>query len=479
MSKKTESPLDFELHNACRVGDPVWVQRVLDSGRVHVDCQHDEDQLTPLMVAIMCRRRDCIQVLIAEGADPNVAKENGLTAIMLASQIGLEDVVRDLVRLGANVDATNQEGGTALMCAAQWGWLHIVEALIEAKCNIHQAMKDGTTALFLAAQAGHDKILSLLITECLKRNRDLGIFIGAPRQDGSSPLFIACQLGHVESVRILLENGAEVDQSRLVSLNIVIIMIQDANFLVMRAWKSYSSDFSALLLIQSQSISVNMSKISSHRDCVVFNYKLCTQLPPSPPFGKETETLSNGRNGESCLHAAALSGSSALIEFLLAYNDDQVDPNLSNSEGRTPMDLAIQAGNFAIVELLKKHTNTSLSATCSSSSSSTSSLSPSMSCLKRSSNSTLEDGTTEKSTPKQHVRFDLQKIDQDGTRVDHHLGSVVRVHCRMVSSDDLRRQSQSPVRFVWKNSPLRQARSQEPASVEINSADCCSAVLTH
>ncbi|TRY61947.1 hypothetical protein TCAL_09138 [Tigriopus californicus] len=431
MSKKTESPLDFELHNACRVGDPVWVQRVLDSGRVHVDCQHDEDQLTPLMVAIMCRRRDCIQVLIAEGADPNVAKENGLTAIMLASQIGLEDVVRDLVRLGANVDATNQEGGTALMCAAQWGWLHIVEALIEAKCNIHQAMKDGTTALFLAAQAGHDKILSLLITECLKRNRDLGIFIGAPRQDGSSPLFIACQLGHVESVRILLENGAEVDQSRL----------DDATPLFKACHKGHLQIVQELLKYQAK---VGM-------------------LP----------------NGESCLHAAALSGSSALIEFLLAYNDDQVDPNLSNSEGRTPMDLAIQAGNFAIVELLKKHTNTSLSATCSSSSSSTSSLSPSMSCLKRSSNSTLEDGTTEKSTPKQHVRFDLQKIDQDGTRVDHHLGSVVRVHCRMVSSDDLRRQSQSPVRFVWKNSPLRQARSQEPASVEINSADCCSAVLTH
>ncbi len=37
MSFKAESPLDFDLHKACRAGDATWAKKILDTGRVHVD----------------------------------------------------------------------------------------------------------------------------------------------------------------------------------------------------------------------------------------------------------------------------------------------------------------------------------------------------------------------------------------------------------------------------------------------------------
>ena len=38
---QTESPLDFELHLAVRLNDAHRIQMILDSGRVHVDCQDE------------------------------------------------------------------------------------------------------------------------------------------------------------------------------------------------------------------------------------------------------------------------------------------------------------------------------------------------------------------------------------------------------------------------------------------------------
>ena len=77
--------------------------------------------------------------------------------------------------------------------------------------------QDGTTALFLAAQSGFPSIVNLLISACRQRHRSVGILEAAPRKDGASPLFIAAQMGNIECVKILLENGSEVDQSRIVS----------------------------------------------------------------------------------------------------------------------------------------------------------------------------------------------------------------------------------------------------------------------
>ena len=57
-------------------------------------------------------------------------------------------------------------------------------------------------------------------------SRDTRILVAAPRKDGACPLFIAAQSGYAECARLLLEAGAEVDQTRLVRYSTESIAIQ-------------------------------------------------------------------------------------------------------------------------------------------------------------------------------------------------------------------------------------------------------------
>ncbi len=61
------------------------------------------------------------------------------------------------------------------------------------------------------------------------------------------------------------------------------------------------------------------------------------------------------QNGETCLHAAALSGVPAVVDALLSLGPHGVDPNALNGEGKTPIELAKSAGHEKIVEMLRSY----------------------------------------------------------------------------------------------------------------------------
>lgn len=54
------------------------------------------------------------------------------------------------------------------------------------------------------------------------------------------------------------------------------------------------------------------------------------------------------QNGETCLHAAAISGNPQLVELLL---DSKADPLLANVGGQTPLDLLIMFINYGNISL--------------------------------------------------------------------------------------------------------------------------------
>lgn len=68
-----ESPSDVQLHLAALRGNEVQLKRILDSGKVHVDCQ-DEDGTTPLILAAAGGHMPCILELLEQGADVNAKR---------------------------------------------------------------------------------------------------------------------------------------------------------------------------------------------------------------------------------------------------------------------------------------------------------------------------------------------------------------------------------------------------------------------
>ncbi len=70
----------------------------------------DSFELTPLMVASNLGLNQTVELLIAEGADPNIVDENGWSSLFFASAQGNLEIVKTLVRNGAKVKALDNEG---------------------------------------------------------------------------------------------------------------------------------------------------------------------------------------------------------------------------------------------------------------------------------------------------------------------------------------------------------------------------------
>ncbi|XP_077281628.1 uncharacterized protein LOC143908142 isoform X2 [Temnothorax americanus] len=291
--EKKESPWDVELHLSAARGDAKRLRILLDSGRVHVDCK-DKDGTTPLILAAAGGHIDAVTELLHQGADPNAKRLTGTTALFFAAQGGYMDIAGLLLEHGAIVDSCSIDGGTPLFVACQYGHLDVVEGLIERGASPNAHMKDGATALFIAAQNGHLRILEVLLEHGAKTD--------AVRTDGATPLWIASQMGHDHVVRRLLRAGAKVDATRH----------DGATPLFKAAHKGHAAVIGELL-----------------------KYRPSLGVLP---------------NGESALHAAALTGHMTVARQLVGAG---ADPLLVNQEGITPLQLAVRHSQTQVANYLR------------------------------------------------------------------------------------------------------------------------------
>ncbi|XP_031624593.1 ankyrin repeat domain-containing protein 29 [Contarinia nasturtii] len=294
MSLKKETPSDIQLHLAAIRGDDVTLRKLLDSGRVHVDCI-DEDQTTPLILAAAGGHATCVTELLDQGANPNARRITGTTALFFAAQAGHIDVAKILIRYGAYIDAASLDGGTPLFVACQGGHINMVKELIALGANVHVNMKDRATPIFIASQNGHRSVLLTLLAEGGDPN--------VCRIDGATPLWIASQMGHDHIVRVLLKSGARVDAVRC----------DGATPLFKAAHKGFSAVVHELL-----------------------KYKPNLYLLP---------------NGETALHAAAMFGHLDVVKQLVAAGSDIT---WKNQNGCTALQVARQQNFTTVVEYLEE-----------------------------------------------------------------------------------------------------------------------------
>lgn len=198
---------------------------------------------TALQAAAEGGHLEVVRFLINYSAkiDSAPGEKFGRTALQAAAGAGWVDVVdllltkeRFLVN-SDNEDPAEIGGRTAIQAAAAGGHERVVEMLIAAGADVsaQPAANYGTTALEAAAHGGHEKVLRQLF--------DAGVFIGAGpsctilhdavddegrlrmllrlskfhvnEKDhlGSTPLHTAVKKTKVESVRLLIDAGADPD----------------------------------------------------------------------------------------------------------------------------------------------------------------------------------------------------------------------------------------------------------------------------
>ncbi len=144
-----------------------------------------------------------VEKLIKQGANLNIALENGTTPLLLASQRGHTVIVKQLLDAGVNSNVSGRAGATALILAATAGHKDVVALLIERGVQIDKPRRDGATALYMAAQSGNQQIVMQLLAA--------GAEINKAAYWNATALFIAAQTGHSDVVKALAQNGADID----------------------------------------------------------------------------------------------------------------------------------------------------------------------------------------------------------------------------------------------------------------------------
>jgi uncharacterized protein len=110
-----------------------------------------EDGATPFLRAAQSGDVTLMKLLLAHGADPKIATQQGVTALSAAAGIGwVEGVtfewspeenleaVKMCLNLGIDPNAADQDGRAALHGAAHKGRIHVVQALVDAGARLDQ-----------------------------------------------------------------------------------------------------------------------------------------------------------------------------------------------------------------------------------------------------------------------------------------------------------------------------------------------------
>ena len=166
---------------------------------------------TPLMQAVRRGNADEVRALLAAGAAPNIPEWHNNTPLMHACQHGYTDIVRMLLAAGADVNARDDEGWTALMgvCVSRNNpTTEIAEMLLAAGADI--TPKDNRyhhNALVYASKSGKAEHVALLIKAGADVNERAGFWALE-----ETPLFCAIQCkASPEVLRRLIAGGADVN----------------------------------------------------------------------------------------------------------------------------------------------------------------------------------------------------------------------------------------------------------------------------
>jgi uncharacterized protein len=206
-----ETPLMTAVDN----GHTDVAKLLLDRGADVNACETHGGQ-TALMWAAANRSAEIVKLLLDHGADARARSTRGFTPLLFAAQQGEVESGRLLLRAGADV---NDRGGndrkTAVIVAAASGNTNFSTLLLDSGADPDLSDESGFTALHYAAlDAGGADIVRTLLAHRANPNprttRDSREYIYAGvNLTGATPMFLAASRGNVETIRALLDGGAD------------------------------------------------------------------------------------------------------------------------------------------------------------------------------------------------------------------------------------------------------------------------------
>lgn len=246
------------IHAAERMAD--WLlERILEMGG-DVDAR-DERGETVMHAIARGGESECLPLVWRFGADVNATNGQGVAPLHLAVAAGATKLVGDLGRRGAAVGFPHPEEGAPVLMALELDDVGVLRELLELGADAEVSGRDGRTAmevavdrrnfeaarlladhgggvdglLYDAVVAGDGELVRFLLSEGAKANGEESALVAAVRGEdeaisvallqsgatvpegkvwaGQSLFHLAMARGQVEVVRLLLQQGAKVNEA--------------------------------------------------------------------------------------------------------------------------------------------------------------------------------------------------------------------------------------------------------------------------
>jgi len=205
--KKLENPLQIAANQGF-----VEIASILLMNGADVNGGEIHSGIPPLHQASKYNSVEFVNLLIKNKVNINAkakeyekGREVGRTALHFAAGENAVDCARVLIESGAEIDAQDEDGLTPLHLAARAKALECVKILIQGGANANAIDKGGKTPLHLAAKNGDVSVIKALIAGSANVNIK-------SKEGGMFPLHNAISSGVSEAVKVLLDNGAKMDE---------------------------------------------------------------------------------------------------------------------------------------------------------------------------------------------------------------------------------------------------------------------------
>jgi ankyrin repeat protein len=184
------------------------------------------------------------QVLVEAGADVDVANQLGATPLWLAALNGASQLTALLLEAGANPNVELRMGETPLMAASRTGDRHTVELLLEHGAEVDRTERErGQTALMWAAAQQHAEVARVLIENGADSHARSTVWYQLENtagntnptgnfrmaHGGSTPLMFAARNGNIDVARVLLQAGANVNDTDASGASALVTAIHSGN----------------------------------------------------------------------------------------------------------------------------------------------------------------------------------------------------------------------------------------------------------
>jgi len=293
--------------------------------------------LTALLYAAREGCYDCVEALLAAGADSNVPTPEGVTALMMALDNDQTSVAKLLLDRGANPNLWDWWGRTALYIVidrkegGSSGGLRLGEAALRnAPPPPKPIAASGTSQppvsymeIVRALLAADADVNTQLNMHRPSRGGNSGRFIDPLLGTGCTPLLRATMGADIEVVEALLAKGAQAN-------------INDMGltpFLVAAGVGTGNRGGTGLAAASSAGGPVNMPLMQL---LLEHGADVNAQVSGTTTYSMRIARAPSSNEGMTALHVAALTGNADLVRYLLGKG---ANPGITDASGRKPIDL--------------------------------------------------------------------------------------------------------------------------------------------